>query len=120
MRRFFHGMIMTLGIATLLVILAGAGGAFWFFKSDDKAKLPDRFILEIDLRDSLPLNSKASAAALLGSHFQLTLDDLLLKLRAAETDPRVAGVIMRIAETGHGAGARPGNHQCDRQTWRGG
>lgn len=101
MRRLFVGLLVTLGSLTLILILAGAGLWVWLDRQQATSALPERFVLEVDLRQSMPLATINGPVSFLNES-QLSLDEFILKLRQAETDPRVAGLLIRLAETNHG------------------
>ena len=100
MRRFLIGLLATIGGLVLLVILAG-GVMVWRFLPQAET-LPDRILLTADWRSSL--SETAGAPDLLDFDLRPppTVTDTVMTLDAAANDPRVAGILVRLAETEHG------------------
>lgn len=103
MRRLLVGFLVTLGSITLLLMIGG-GILAWLAHRDwqERAALPERIVLELDLRGNLPEAPQENPLALLESAPSLTLSDAVLALDAATRDERVRGAFVRIAETSHG------------------
>jgi protease-4 len=99
-RRLLVGLLATIGFLVLLAALVG-GVAMWRFLPEERA-LPDRILLAADWRSDL--SETAGPPDLLD--FELrpppTVADTVLALDRAAADPRVAGLIVRLAETQHG------------------
>ena len=100
MRRFLIGLLATIGGLALLVILAG-GVVVWRFMAQVEA-LPDRILLTADWRSSLSETAGAPDLLALELRPPPTVTDTVMALDAAAGDPRVAGILVRLAETEHG------------------
>ena len=100
MRRILVGLLATIGGLVLLLTLAGAL-IVWRFMSYVE-DLPGRILLTADWRSGLA--ETAGPPDLLD--FELssppTVTDIVMALDAAAKDPRVAGILVRLAETQHG------------------
>ncbi len=100
LRRFLVGLLATIGAIVLLAAVAG-GIAAWRYLPESRS-LPDRILLTADWRAGL--SETAGAPDLID--FELrpppTVTDTVLALDRAARDPRVAGLIVQLAETEHG------------------
>lgn len=99
-RRIVVALLALIGTFTLLAA-AGAAFAVWRLKLEPQA-LPDRIVLTADWRSSL--GETAGPPDLLNLRFRPspTVTDTVLALDAAAKDPRVRGLVVRLAETEHG------------------
>ena len=99
-RRLLVGLLASIGG---IVLLAAAVGGFmvWRYLPEERG-LPERILLTADWRSGL--SETAGPPDLLD--FELrpppTVSDTVLALDRAGKDPRVAGLIVRLAETEHG------------------
>ena len=102
MRRFLIGFLATIGGLVLLLIL-GAGFAAWYLLPQGSG-LPSRILLTADWRNGL--SETAGTPDLLDFELQPrpTVTDIVLALDAAAADPRVAGLLVQLAETSNGLG----------------
>ena len=99
-RRVLVGLLATIGAVVLLAVIAG-GFLAWRL-AEDRHELPERIVLTADWRSSL--SETAGPPDLLDLRFQPapTVTDTVLALDAAAKDPRVRGLVVRLAETAHG------------------
>jgi protease IV len=95
MRRFLVGLLATIGGLALLAI-AGAALAVWFFLPAGPPELPERIVLDLDLREGLPEVPSGDPLSVLGLEQELTLSDAVLALDRAASDERVRGVVARL------------------------
>ena len=103
MRRFLIGFLAVIGgIALLLVIVTGVGIA-WFV--NHPTGLPGRMLLTADWREGLGEGGAEPSLLNLELRPRPTITDIVLTLDAAAADPRVGGLLVRLAETANGLGA---------------
>ena len=95
MRRFLVGLLATIGGLALLAI-AGAALAIWFFLAAGPPELPERIVLDLDLREGLPEVPSGDPLSVLGLEPELTVSDAVLALDRAASDERVRGVVARL------------------------
>ena len=100
LRRILVGLLATVGAVTILAVVAG-GWFAWHF-SREGGELPQRMLLVADWRSSL--SETAGPPDLLDFQFRPppTVTDTVLALDRAASDPRVVGLLVRLAETEHG------------------
>lgn len=100
MRRVLIGLLASIGGFVVLVTLLG-GFAVWWFMPRYEA-LPGRILLTADWRSTL--SETSGPPDLLDLEFDPppTVTDMVMALDAAARDPRVAGILVRLAETEHG------------------
>ncbi|MEK0081869.1 signal peptide peptidase SppA [Benzoatithermus flavus] len=103
MRRFLVGVLAAIGVVTL-VIVGLVGALVWRFLPERHA-FPAQFVLTADWSQALA--ETAGPPDLLD--FRLTpaptVSDIVLALDAATRDPRVKGLVVRLAEARHGFAA---------------
>jgi len=105
MRRFIVGLLAVIGALTLALVIVAGGAAWWFIGLwRDAPPLPERIVLELDLRQPLAETPELGAATLIERDRGMTVSELVLALEAATDDPRVAGLLLRLGETDHGFG----------------
>ncbi len=103
MRRFLIGFLAVIGaIALLLVIVAGVGIAAFVHH---ETALPGRMLLTADWRDDIGEGGGEPSLLNLELRPRPTVTDIVLTLDAAAADPRVGGLLVRMAETANGLGA---------------
>jgi protease-4 len=103
MRRFLIGFLACIGgLALLVVILPAIGIAFFVWHSPP---LPGRMLLTADWREGLGEASAAPSLLNIELRPRPTITDIVLALDAAAADPRVGGLLVRLAETSNGMGA---------------
>ncbi len=92
--RFIFWLLALLGIAVVAMVVAG----FFFFDQlgRQNVKIPDQAVLTIDLSEGLAKDRVRLPFAPIGKP---TIEDIVLGLQAAATDPRVKGVMLK---TGRG------------------
>jgi protease IV len=95
MRRFLIGLLATIGGLALLAI-AGGALAIWLLMPAGPPELPERIVLDLDLREGLPEVPPSDPLIVLGLQEQLTLSDVVLALDRAAADERVRGVVARL------------------------
>jgi protease-4 len=95
MRRFIVGLLATIGGLALLAI-GGIALAVWLLMPAGPPELPDRIVLEVDLRESLPEVPPSDPLIVLGLEQQITLSEAVLALDRASADERVQGVVARL------------------------
>jgi protease-4 len=100
MRRFLIGLLATIGFLAILLVV-GVATLAWNALPHAPA-LPQRFVLVADWRGELA--EEVGAPDLLGLKLAppLTVSDVVLGLDAAASDPRVAGLVVRLDDTSHG------------------
>ncbi|HEX6144457.1 MAG TPA: signal peptide peptidase SppA [Geminicoccaceae bacterium] len=101
MRRLIVGALAAIGAASLLFLVAVAIFA-WQFTRSDEPELPERTVLYLDLRESLPETPAEDPLASLGLGTTVDAIDALLALRAAREDERVVGLVARVDGDGPG------------------
>jgi protease-4 len=99
-RRILVGLLAIIG--AFVVVAALAGGFFLWRMTQERYELPGRILLTADWRSSL--SETAGPPDLLDLQFRPapTVTDIVLALDAAAKDARVAGLLVRLAETEHG------------------
>ena len=99
-RRILVGLLASIGAVVLLAAMAG-GFVAWRL-AQERHELPERIVLTADWRSSL--SETAGPPDLLNLRFRPapTVTDTVLALDAAAKDPRVRGLVVRLAETAHG------------------
>ena len=103
MRRFLIGLLAVIGA---LAVLAVALAVFAFTRLvDHEPALPDRILLTADWREGLAESGAAPSLFNLELRPRPTITDIVLALDAAAADPRVGGLLVRLAETSNGLGA---------------
>ena len=96
-------VVALLAIVGTFTLLAAAAAAFFVWQLElEPQALPDRIVLTADWRASL--GETAGPPDLLNLRFRPppTVTDTVLALDAAARDPRVRGLVVRLAETEHG------------------
>ena len=96
-------VVALLAIVGTFTLLAAAAAAFFVWQLElEPQALPDRIVLTADWRASL--GETAGPPDLLDLRLQPapTVTDTVLALDAAAKDPRVRGLVVRLAETEHG------------------
>ncbi|MGD9510702.1 MAG: S49 family peptidase [Geminicoccaceae bacterium] len=98
--RILVGLLATIG--TLVILSAIAGGFFAWRMAEERYELPEKILLTADWRPGLA--ETAGPPDLLDLQFRPapTVTDTVLALDAAAKDPRVGGLLVRLAETEHG------------------
>lgn len=99
-RRILVGLLATIG--AFVVLAAIAGGFFVWRMAEQRYELPGRILLLADWRSTL--SETAGPPDLLDLEFRPapTVTETVLALDTAAKDPRVAGLLVRLAETEHG------------------
>lgn len=105
MRRVLVGFLATIGLITIVLVVAAGGVGWWIAtKFLDEGVIADRMVLRLDLREAISespgtprLNDGRLAAP-------PTVVDLVLGLERAGRDPRVAGLLMELGDVRHGFG----------------
>lgn len=95
MRRVLVGLLAVIGALALLVV-GGMALAGWWFLPGGPPDLPNRIVLELDLREGLPEVPPSDPLIALGLRRPLTLADAVLALDRAAGDDRVQGVVARL------------------------
>ncbi|MDX6750854.1 signal peptide peptidase SppA [Geminicoccaceae bacterium 1502E] len=103
MRRFIVGLLATIGLLALLAV-AGVGFAGWWLweRFTESEALPERIVLELDLREALPEVPDGPSLRSFSLDREPTVAETVLALDAATRDPRVTGVVALLDETSHG------------------
>ncbi|MCB1832194.1 MAG: signal peptide peptidase SppA [Geminicoccaceae bacterium] len=103
MRRFLVGLFAVVGFLFILAIAAAIGAAYWFSgHSTPDARVPDKAVLIVDLREAFFEAEGFSPLELFEDGASMSVSDLVLTLDAAAADDRIEGLFVRIAETDHG------------------
>ncbi len=103
MRRFIVGFLATVGALAFLVVGGLGLGAWWLLRSERAGpRLPERMVLELDLRQELPESSGGIGLAALSLERGPTLSEVVLGLDRAAADPRVGGLVALVDGTSHG------------------
>lgn len=103
MRRFLVGFLAVVGVLAIILVGGLALGGFWasrYFAGPPP--LPERMVLTLDLRASLPEARSLDPLASLGGEPTLELAELVLALERAADDSRVGGLVARLDATAHG------------------
>lgn len=100
MKRFFVGLLASLGFLTLLSSI-GIGLIVWAVLSDEE-ELPERMILTMDLRDGLDEKTGGGSLSVLDLGHSLTLAETVLAIDRASSHADVAGLIARVDGSGPG------------------
>ena len=100
MKRLLIGLLASIGLLTLLVVGGAALAAWWLLPG--KPGLPERMVLMLDLREGLDEAAASNPLDLLGFAQAPTFTDVILTLEAAESDPRVQGLLARLGGEGPG------------------
>ncbi len=97
-KRLLVGGLATLGAAVLvlLLVVAAAGWLFW----PQPQPLPERIVLQLDLRAAFEDTPPPAPLAVLGLEPELSLPDAVLALEAAADDPTVAGLVASLSGEG--------------------
>jgi protease-4 len=101
MRRFIIGFLASLGAIGLLLAM-GVAIAVWQLLPPAPPEVPDRAVLTVDLRDALDEAAPTDPLAQLGIGQRLPLGELLLTFERAGSDPRIRGLVARVAGEGPG------------------
>lgn len=101
MRRFIVGFLATLGALGLLLVI-GITIAVWQLLPPAAPEVPERAVLTVDLREALDEAAPTDPLAQLGIGQRLALGELLLTIERAGTDPRIGGLVARVAGEGPG------------------
>ena len=103
MRRFLIGLLAVIGALTVLAV---ALAVFAFTRLvDHEPGLPDRILLTADWREGVAESDAAPGLFNFELRQRPTITDIVLALDAAAADPRVGGLLVRLAETSNGLGA---------------
>lgn len=103
MRRFIVGLLAAIGLLALLSA-AGIGLAGWWLweRFGEREELPERIVLELDLRGELPEVPDGAALRRFSIEHEPTVAETVLALHRAAADPRVRGLVAVVDETSHG------------------
>ena len=101
MRRFIVGFLATLGALGLLLVI-GVAVVVWQLWPPAPPEVPERAVLTVDLRAALDEAAPTDPLAQLGIRRRLTLGELVLALERAGDDPRIVGLVARVAGEGPG------------------
>ncbi len=105
MRRILVVFLASLGVLFLLLIVLFGALGWWAYRELAVAApppLPERIILDVDLRGTLEEEIEPSPLRLLEHAPRPDLTGTLEALAAAREDPRVVGLLARIDATSHG------------------
>ncbi len=99
MRRFLVGLLAIVGALSLIVLVAGVAGIWWWIDDfSEPEPLPERMVLSVSLNGSL---SEATPSDPLANLFPqkagLALVDLVDVLDRGAGDPRVSGVVFDLS-----------------------
>lgn len=103
MRRFLIGVLACIGGLALLVAVVVAILVSRYISHE--TELPGRILLTADWRERLSESAAVPSILDLELHPRPTITDIVLALDAAAADPRVRGLLVRLAETSNGFGA---------------
>jgi protease-4 len=105
MKRFLIGLFAAIGVLAVLLIVAAGAGLWWLaVRLEAGRALPDRIVLDLDLRQSLEEVSGTPPFLTLLEP-RLALSDVVLALDRASRDGRVTGLVARLDATDHGFAA---------------
>lgn len=103
MRRLIVGLLATIGVLALLVAAAAGTAGWWLWQRYAKAPaLPERMVLELDLREPLAEVPEGGLLRRLSLERQPTVAETVLALDAAAADSRVIGLVALLDETAQG------------------
>jgi len=99
MRRFLVGLLATVGVLSLVLVGAVAGGLWWWLDAfAEPEPLPDRIVLSVDLHGSIAEASPIDPfAALFPEDATLGLVDLVDVLDRGAADTRVTGAVFDLS-----------------------
>src|SRR5687768_1690946 len=100
LRRVLVAFLAVIGFLTLAAVAGGAVLAWRLLP--DRQPLPERILLTADWRDGLAETVGPPDLLDLELIPPPTVAEVVLALDAAARDPRVAGLVVRLAETAHG------------------
>lgn len=103
MRRFLIGLLASIGAVTLVVVVLAVVGLTRYVGY--APALPERMLLTADWREGLAERGTATGLLDFALHPKPTITDIVMALDAAAADPRVGGLVVRLAETTNGLGA---------------
>jgi protease IV len=96
--RFFLWVFAVVGF---LIILVGASLTTWFMLSgESEESLPDKIVLSLDLNRGVSETRSEGPLQLLSRGGPYALRDVIAGLQKAETDPHVAGALVRMGASG--------------------
>ena len=96
--RFF---LWAFAIAGFLIIVVAASLTTWFIlSSESEEALPDKIVLSLDLNRGVAETRSGGPLQLLSHGGPYALRDIIAGLEKAETDPRVAGALVRMGSSG--------------------
>lgn len=102
-RRFLVGLLATVGFLVLLLVAVAATGIWWLrHRLPGVEPLPERIVLEVDLRGTLPEREEGVGLASLPLGREPTVSDVVLALDRAREDGRVQGLVAWLDEGSHG------------------
>src|SRR4051794_34610492 len=103
MRRFLIGVLASIGGLLVLLVLGGAAAAWLLLPR--APSLPSRILLTADWRGELSEAPGRPDLLALDFRPRPSVTDVVLALDAAAADPRVAGLLVQLADTANGLGA---------------
>lgn len=103
MHRTWRIIVGVFAVVGALAVLAVCGGvAVWFIAQSREAQIADNTILTLDLTRSFPDAAPGRGLEQLVAPSRMSLIDALDTLRRAGDDPRIAGLVARIGDSGMG------------------
>ena len=100
MKKIIVGILASIGTLALLVMI-GVGVLVWMALPDEES-LPDRVVLQIDLRHGFEEAARGASLAALDFEPGLTLAETILTIDRASKQDNVAGLVARIDGGGPG------------------
>lgn len=99
MRRFLVGLLATLGALSVIVLVAGMAGVWWWLDAfAEPEPLPDRIVLSVDLHGSIAEGSPLGPlATLFPEEAELGLVDVIDVLDRGVADGRVTGAVFDLS-----------------------
>lgn len=106
MRRLIVGFLASVGLLAIL-LSAGIGFFGWWLTTRmlGPPELPPRLVLKLDLRAAVDEAPGSPRLALEPLGARPTISDLVLGIERAQDDPRVAGLLLVLADARQGLGA---------------
>ena len=98
--RIFLWLFAVVGF--FIIVVATSLTTWFILSSEETESLPSRMVLSLDLNAGVSEARQQSPFSILSSDKSTSLRDIVAGLRKAETDDRVAGIVMRMGSSGVG------------------
>lgn len=98
--RFFLWLFAVVGF--FIIVVATSLTTWFVLSSEETESLPSRMVLSLDLNAGVSEAPSRSPFSILSPDKSTSLREIVAGLRKAETDDRVAGIVMRMGSSGVG------------------